>query len=113
MLEFEELKLKLQGFYHELCDLKDAIDYDAVKKNIVELENLAATDGFWDDIENSQKGLIHLPESRRIMLASQSLRDKLFSIAYSRSWVAYIFSLTTHSFVTAEISIRLFLGKWE
>ena len=55
MLEFEELKLKLQGFYHELCDLKDAIDYDAVKKNIVELENLAATDGFWDDIENSQK----------------------------------------------------------
>ncbi len=54
MLEFEEQRLKLQGFYNELCDLKDAIGYDNLKKNIEELENAAAQDGFWDDIENSQ-----------------------------------------------------------
>lgn len=55
MLEFEELKLKLQGCYNELCDLKDALGYDEVKKNIAELEEKAAADGFWDNIEASQK----------------------------------------------------------
>ena len=55
MLEFEELKLKLLGYHDELCDLKDAIDYDGVKRHIAELEQQAAADGFWDDIENSQK----------------------------------------------------------
>lgn len=57
MLEFEEQRLKLQGFYNELCDLKDALDYDGVKQNITELEEKAAAEGFWDDIENSQKVL--------------------------------------------------------
>ncbi len=55
MLEFEEQKLKMQGFLHELTDLKDAIGYDELIKTISELEQKAATDGFWDDIEASQK----------------------------------------------------------
>ena len=54
MLEFEEQRLKLQSYYNELCDLKDAIGYDRLMENITELENKAAQDGFWDDIENSQ-----------------------------------------------------------
>ncbi len=57
MLEFEEQKLKLQGFKAELLDLRAAIDYDKLKTNIAELEEKSAAEGFWDDIENSQKTL--------------------------------------------------------
>ena len=57
MLEFEEQRLKLTGFENELNDLKDAIDYDGTKKEISELEAQTAADGFWDNVENSQKVL--------------------------------------------------------
>ena len=55
MLEFEQLKLRLEGNEAELRDLKDAIGYDRLKKEIDELELKAAAPGFWDDTENSQK----------------------------------------------------------
>lgn len=57
MLEFEEQRLKLQGFYDELCDLKDAIGYENLKKKAETLEAESAKNGFWDDIESSQKTL--------------------------------------------------------
>ena len=55
MLEFEEQKLKLEGLLPDLEDLKDALKLDAVKQEVERLEGLAAADGFWDDIENSQQ----------------------------------------------------------
>ena len=55
MLEFEQLKLRLEGSETELRDLKDAIGYDKLKNEIDELELKAAAPGFWDDTENSQK----------------------------------------------------------
>ena len=57
MLEFEEQKLKLQGLMPELVDLKDALKLSDVIEEIAVLESKAAQDGFWDDIENSQKVL--------------------------------------------------------
>jgi len=55
MLEFEQLKLRLEANEEELRDLKDALGYDRLKNEIEELENKAAAPGFWDDMENSQK----------------------------------------------------------
>ena len=57
MLEFEEQKLKLEGLKPELDDLKEALMLDKLKTEITELENKAAQEGFWDDVENSQKVL--------------------------------------------------------
>ena len=54
MLEFEQLKARLTANDQEVRDLKDAIGYDKLKREIEELELKAAADGFWDDIENSQ-----------------------------------------------------------
>lgn len=54
MLEFEQLKARLTANEQEVRDLKDAIGYDKLKREIEELELKAAADGFWDDIENSQ-----------------------------------------------------------
>lgn len=55
MLEFEQLKLRLEANESELHDLKDALGYESLKNEIEELENKAAAPGFWDDMENSQK----------------------------------------------------------
>ncbi len=67
MLEFEEQKLKLLGFKDELTDLRDAIGYDNLKTEIAALEKETLTDGFWDDVENSQK----------VLLRTSRLKDKV------------------------------------
>ncbi len=59
MLEFEQLKLRLTGSEQEIHDLKDAIGYNALCREIEELEAKASAEGFWDDMEQSQKILRH------------------------------------------------------
>lgn len=54
MLEFEQLKLCLTANEQEIHDLRDAIGYDKLTREIEELELKQAAPGFWDDIENSQ-----------------------------------------------------------
>ncbi len=55
MLEFEELRLKLESYQDELKNLKEAIGYEHLREQVEKLESMAASDGFWDDVENSQK----------------------------------------------------------
>ena len=55
MLEFEQLALRLSGSEAELRDLKSALGYDSLKREIEELETKASAPDFWDDMENSQK----------------------------------------------------------
>lgn len=55
MLEFEQLKLRLTANEAELRDLKDALGYDRLVREIEELETKASAPGFWDDLETSQK----------------------------------------------------------
>ena len=55
MLEFEQLKLRLTANETELRDLKDALGYDRLVREIEELEAKASAPGFWDDLETSQK----------------------------------------------------------
>ncbi|MBR2489338.1 MAG: peptide chain release factor 2 [Clostridia bacterium] len=57
MLEFEQLKLRLIANEDELRDLKDALGYERLVREIEELEAKASAPGFWDDLENSQKVL--------------------------------------------------------
>lgn len=54
MLEFEQLKLRLTANEEEVKNLRDAIGYDALCREIEELEAKSAAPGFWDDLENSQ-----------------------------------------------------------
>ena len=55
MLEFEQLKLRLLANEEELRDLKDALGYDRLVRDVEELEAKASAPDFWDDLENSQK----------------------------------------------------------
>ncbi len=55
MLEFEQLNLRLVGNKDELLDLKDALGYDRLKREIEELEMKSSAPNFWDNPEESQK----------------------------------------------------------
>ncbi len=59
MLEFEQLKLRLIANETEVSDLRDALGYDKLKRDIEELETKASAPGFWDNIEVSQKIVQH------------------------------------------------------
>ena len=55
MLEFEEYKAKLNAAKPTLEVLRGALKLEAASKEIEELEAMSARDGFWNDVENSQK----------------------------------------------------------
>ncbi|MBR1811257.1 MAG: peptide chain release factor 2 [Clostridia bacterium] len=57
MLQFEELRLELLESEKPLSDLAEALGLTKMQEEIASLEAQTAENGFWDDIENSQKVL--------------------------------------------------------
>ena len=55
MIEFEEYKGKLNGLKPTLDSLREALHLESAEKEIEELEGQSARDGFWNDVENSQR----------------------------------------------------------
>ena len=55
MLEFEEYKVKLNAVKPTLNVLRDALKLEPAAKEIEELEAASERDGFWNDVEKSQK----------------------------------------------------------
>ena len=55
MLEFDEYKAKLSAVKPSLEVLRGALRLEAAAKEIEELEAMSARDGFWNDVEKSQK----------------------------------------------------------
>ena len=57
MLEMEQLRLALTGLKSNIDNLRDSLDIAGTVSKIEELEKEAMQEGFWDDMENSQKVL--------------------------------------------------------
>jgi len=55
MLEFEEYKVKLNNAKPSLEMLRGALKLEAAQKEIEELEAASEREGFWNDVEKSQK----------------------------------------------------------
>ena len=55
MLEFEEYKVKLNNIRPTLDGLGAALKLEDAKREIAELEAESAKDGFWNDLDRSQK----------------------------------------------------------
>ena len=77
MLQFDELRLELEGLRPELDDLAEALGLERMRNEIAELDTKASMPGFWDDAQNSQK----------ILQRSSSLKDKI--AAYEKLTAAY------------------------
>ncbi len=54
MLQFEELRLRLESNLPEIEKLSEAIGLAAMKKELSELDMRAAEPGFWDNMEKAQ-----------------------------------------------------------
>ncbi len=57
MIEFEEIKLSLEGMKSGMEELRDSLNITETEQKIKVLEKDTMENGFWDDIENSQKVL--------------------------------------------------------
>ena len=55
MLEFDEYKVKLNNCKPDLEVLRTALKLESAQKEIEELEAASAREGFWNDVEKSQK----------------------------------------------------------
>ena len=55
MIQFEELRLSLLDYKEKLVQLREALGIEAMNEEVETLEAKTAEDGFWNDIENSQK----------------------------------------------------------
>lgn len=77
MLQFDELRLELEGLHPEIDDLAEALGLERMRNEIAELDTKASMPGFWDDAQNSQK----------ILQRSSSLKDKI--AAYEKLTAAY------------------------
>ncbi len=55
MLEFEEYKGKLNALKPTLDDLQDALHLEEAKREIAELQEESAQDGFWNNVSHSQQ----------------------------------------------------------
>jgi len=57
IIQFDEYKVKLNNIKPTLVDLRSSLDIDGARAEIEKLEAEAAQEGFWNDLENSQKVL--------------------------------------------------------
>lgn len=55
MLLLDELRLELEGYRKDMKELYTILDIDKLKKEIAELQEQSAQDGFWNDLERSQQ----------------------------------------------------------
>ncbi len=55
MLQFEQLRLELEGMLPEIDELAGAIGLVQLQREADELDARAAAPGFWDDMDNAQK----------------------------------------------------------
>ncbi|MBP8639558.1 MAG: peptide chain release factor 2 [Oscillospiraceae bacterium] len=83
MLEFEEYKIKLNNLKPVLDDLGVALKLSDTELEISELEKQTEQNGFWDDLENSQKVLKRtkqLKVKRDSFKKMQDAHDDLYTI---------------------------------
>lgn len=75
MLEFEEYKGKLNTLKPALDDLQDALHLEEAKREIAELQEESAQDGFWNNVSHSQQ------VQQRIKAAADQVRKSTTSSA--------------------------------
>ncbi len=77
MIILDELRLEMIGYRKEMEELADVLAIKAAKERIEELNAETAREGFWDDLENSQKVLQETKSLERKIERFNRLNDQL------------------------------------
>jgi peptide chain release factor 2 len=84
LLEFDELKLRLESLRGGVGELGEALGLESAKKEVLELEEETARQDFWNDVENSQ----------RVLQKIRQMKDKIAEYEKLRSDYEDIITLT-------------------
>lgn len=77
MLLLDELRVELEGYRKDMKELYEILDIDKAKSEIAELQEQSGKDGFWDDIENSQKVMQTIKRHESTIESYTKLNEKL------------------------------------
>lgn len=77
MLLLDELRVELEGYRKDMKQLYEILDIDKAKAEIAELQEQSGRDGFWDDIENSQKVMQTIKHHEATIESYNKLNEKL------------------------------------
>ncbi|MCM1132019.1 MAG: peptide chain release factor 2 [Ruminococcus flavefaciens] len=77
MIILDELRLELVGYRKEMEELADVLNIKGAKERIEVLNAETAQEGFWDDLENSQKVLQETKSLERKIEKFNKLNDSL------------------------------------
>ncbi|MDE6672251.1 MAG: peptide chain release factor 2 [Ruminococcus sp.] len=77
MIILDDLRVEMTGYRKEMTELADVLNIQKAKERIAELNAETATDGFWDDLENSQKVLRETKALERKIEKFNKLNDSL------------------------------------
>ena len=76
MVQFEELRLSLLDYEEKLKQLREALGLDDMNKEIADLEEQTAQEGFWNDLANSQKVQQRISQLKNKVEAYNSLENE-------------------------------------
>ena len=77
MLLLDELKVELEGYRKDMKQLYEILDIDKAKSEIEKLREESGKDGFWNDIENSQKVMQTIKHHEATIESYEKLNEKL------------------------------------
>ena len=77
MLLLDELRLELEGYRKDMADLYNILNIDKLKEDNAKLQEQSAADGFWDDLENSQKVMQTIKQNEATIENYQKLNEML------------------------------------
>ena len=77
MIILDELRVEMVGYRKEMEELADVLNIKAAKERVAELNKQTEENGFWDDLENSQKVLQETKSLERKIEKFNKLNDSL------------------------------------
>lgn len=77
MLLLDELRLELEGYRKDMADLYNILNIDKLKEDNARLQEQSAADGFWDDLENSQKVMQTIKQNEATIENYKKLNEML------------------------------------
>ena len=75
-VEFDRYRLDLESMENDISEMGDSLGIEKLVSEIKDLEEEAAKDGFWDDLENSQKVLQKTKQLKAKVDAFNSLKGE-------------------------------------
>lgn len=77
MIILDDLRVEMVGYRKEMAELADVLNIKGTQEELVELNKKAVEEGFWDDLENSQRVLQKTKNLEKKIEKYNKLNDSL------------------------------------